>query len=107
LDPQYSFTLATPRSTMYTPLHTLSRTHVLVSADTARFEKLLADKLAIAIYRQRCTELFDIIVDYPDSVPALNDLKSCFENKLVRDRNLLVNCLSASYVKSSRCTLNL
>ncbi|KAL7414537.1 hypothetical protein BDY24DRAFT_360993 [Mrakia frigida] len=45
----------------------------------------------------RTTELFDIIVSHPDTLPALEDLKECLAK--VDSRNELVNALKASNVK--------
>jgi hypothetical protein len=40
-----------------------------------RLDHLIAQELA----RRRINEMFDIVVDYPDSLPALEDLKECLQ----------------------------
>jgi len=40
-----------------------------------RLDHLIAQQLA----RLRISEMFDIVVDYPDSLPALEDLKECLQ----------------------------
>ncbi|GJQ10724.1 hypothetical protein GpartN1_g2515.t1 [Galdieria partita] len=40
-----------------------------------RIDHLIAQELA----RLRISEMFDIVVDYPDSLPALEDLKDCLQ----------------------------
>ncbi|EDQ86015.1 uncharacterized protein MONBRDRAFT_28655 [Monosiga brevicollis MX1] len=47
--------------------------------------------------RQRIAELFDIIVDYPDSIPAIRNLRTCLEQCDLRDA--LVHQLSAAIQK--------
>lgn len=50
-----------------------------------------------ALAQLRISEIFDVIVDYPDSTPALNDLKEClFQTGTRRD---LVDTLRASTKK--------
>ena len=44
----------------------------------------------------RIHELFDILVEFPDSEPALLDLRECL--KVVDLRSFLINCLQTVYV---------
>lgn len=52
---------------------------------------------------RRTTELFDIIVSYPDTLPALEDLKECLAK--VDSRDNLVAALKASSVAISLAPL--
>ena len=44
-------------------------------------------------FLNRISELFDILVDYPDSVPALMDLKLCLAT--LHKRSFLISSLKA------------
>lgn len=48
----------------------------VLERENGEWESMLADVAFNAIVNLRIQELFDIIVDYPTSIPALNDLRS-------------------------------
>lgn len=50
----------------------------------------------VMVIPYRIHELFDILVEFPDSEPALLDLRECL--KVVDLRSFLINCLQAVYV---------
>jgi anaphase-promoting complex subunit 2 len=55
----------------------------------------LTDHLSFWLPSNRTSELFDIIVDYPESAPALLDLKECLSRS---DQHLeLVASLTQTY----------
>eukprot|EP00898_Chlorokybus_atmophyticus_P006884 jgi/Chlat1/7197/Chrsp57S06846 len=59
-----------------------TQTAIWLEQRRARLTQVVYEQLGLL----RITELFDIIVDYPDSAPAMDDLKECLSNSKQFDR---------------------
>jgi anaphase-promoting complex subunit 2 len=59
--------------TVLSPLRNQSEYSTFYTSLCTRLEFYLLECFAAL----RISELFDLIIDYPDSIPALEDLKSC------------------------------
>ena len=61
--------------------------------DSQLFRALLAMIILFVSNAYRISELFDILVEYPDSEPALCDLKQCMDK--VQLRSFLITSLKS------------
>eukprot|EP01064_Diplonema_japonicum_P011832 TRINITY_DN19280_c0_g1_i1.p1 TRINITY_DN19280_c0_g1~~TRINITY_DN19280_c0_g1_i1.p1 ORF type:complete len:677 (+),score=142.92 TRINITY_DN19280_c0_g1_i1:55-2085(+) len=74
-DPHLDYILSSTEA-VYTAL-----IHPLMCSDKVKWLAEATDYIYEEFGKMRCDEFFDILVEYPDSMPALVDLRSCFVAK--------------------------